>query len=152
MQNKKNQSAKVNTVKTSNNVEVSKVNLSKINLSKFAEKFANVSEKIVSNQRESIYKYAVEFTKEKINGLEGKQLRNKHKRNIQNFASRMFVACKHKNESEIINIKNEFISYYKENYILNDYSLKSISNSQDKSKTDNIVNLLEVIKELNPIA
>jgi hypothetical protein len=79
--------------------------------------------------------------------IKGQRIRTKVRNKRNSFANNIIL---YKNNSDIENLKKEvksFISFYLETYVLNDYSLKSISsNNRDKETTFLLSSMLDIIK------
>jgi hypothetical protein len=115
-----------------------------LNLSSFADKLKNVEVK-EKKDKETIYNYPENFTKAQINGEQGKKHRNKLRTKMQKFENNIFVFTKTNNVEELQKTIKEFDVFYKENYRINDYSLKSISSSNDETKSASLKTMLEII-------
>lgn len=128
-------------------IDAKKDEIVNINLSKFASELENKGNSHIRNERETIYVYPSSIPKERINEKEGKQFRGKMRNQIKRFANNIFYESK---RNEIENVKAEiakFDAFYKENYRINDYSLKSLSSSNDEGKNKDIDLLLRIISE-----
>lgn len=118
-----------------------------INLSKFASKLENKGNSHIRNERETIYIYPASIPKDRINEKEGKQFRGKMRNELKRFCNNIFYESK---RNEIANVKviiAKFDSFYKEFYRINDYSLKSLSSSNDEGKNQDIQLLLDILSE-----
>lgn len=131
-----------------------KVNeVSKINLSKFAEQLSKIEVK-EKKKRETMYKYPEGFTEKDINSEKGKQYRNKC-RNIRNRFANNILSFAKQNEvlkgkfdvSKLTNEVKEFNKFYKETYLLNDYSFKSISQAKEEDEKE-LVLFLSILKDI----
>lgn len=96
-----------------------------------------------NNERKLMYK----FEKTNLSKEETKKLRSKM-RNIRNkFANNVILYFQKKEEINLKKEVNLFKEFYLKNYILNDYSLISISsNNRDKDTTEILTNFLEIVK------
>ena len=115
--------------------------------------------KSTNNNKDDFYKYDFLFKKyfnldySKIDKNDftkyGKKIRTKirNKRNI--YANNVIHYAKNKNLIELKNEIKNFNIFYKETYLLNDYSLKSISNTNSDDDTKKLlITFLEIIKNL----
>lgn len=103
-----------------------------------------VKEKI-SIDRQKMYKF--ESTIKDLKEL--KKQRSKM-RNIRNrYANNIILQFQKKNEIELKKEVKEFEEFYLKNYVLNDYSLLSISSNNRDKETELLLNsMLEIIKFL----
>jgi hypothetical protein len=101
-----------------------------------------VKEKI-SIDRQKMYKF--EST---INDLKELKKQRSKMRNIRNrYANNIILQFQKKNEIELKKEVKEFKDFYLQNYVLNDYSLLSISSNNRDKETELILNsMLEIIK------
>lgn len=123
-------------------------NVVNINLSKFADKLKNISVK-EKKTKDTIYIYPENFTAKMIGEKEGKQFRNKLRNKMRFFENNIFVAAKQKDNDKLIALVKEFNSFYKANYRVNDYSLSSVSQSQDETKTGDLSTMMQIITTVN---
>lgn len=122
--------------------------IKEINLSRFAKDLENVNVSHIKRDRETIYIYPEDMKKEEINNEKGKKFRSSLRAKMQRFSNNCFVFSK---QNDIENLKKmiiEFDDFYAKNYRITDYSLKSISSSNDASKNRDLNLLLEIIKEM----
>jgi hypothetical protein len=134
--------------------DAKKVNeVSKINLSKFADQLSKIEVK-EKRKRETMYKYPDSFSEKDINSEKGKKHRN-HLRSLRNrFANNILAFAKQSQVNKsfdskvLLNEVKSFDAFYKENYLLNDYSFKSLSQSKDEMKEKNISLFLSILKDL----
>lgn len=144
MEKKINQSKKENASK--NQIDASKKNaIQKINLSSIASKLEgiNPSEK---RERESIYLYPKEFSKEMISGDKGKSFRNSMRKKRDSLCNNILFFAKGKKDAELKESIAKFNSFYKENYQRNDYAIASLSQKNDDAGNQFIILALEIIK------
>lgn len=93
-----------------------------------------------SKEKNFIYKFQLDGS---INEKEQKKKRNKLRRNLKNIVNTIIVANMKKENLEVL---TDFLNFYKSNYILNDFTLKSITNSSDldlKNDLELILNLCQ---------
>jgi hypothetical protein len=119
--------------------------LTEINLSKFADKLASVDLK-QKREKETLYIYPDSFTKDIINGEEGRKYRNRLRSRLKSFSNNIFFYAKGNNIESLKSEITRFDEFYKSNYRINDYSIHSITNSKEKEK--DILFMLEIIKEV----
>lgn len=119
---------------TKNNVET------KISTSEKVK--ANIIEMLVSRQQHFIYK--VQAQTEKLTPKKAKQYRQKMRRMLENF---YFEICLKKDSENRKNKINEFLVFYKTHYILNDFSIKSLTDSRDEGKQESYKALLKAVQE-----
>lgn len=75
--------------------------------------------------------------------------RNKYRKELNNMSFLFHCAVNKKDSVQINKIAKEFISYYKENYLINDFSLNSVRNRiENKTDAERIVLLLDYCKTL----
>lgn len=79
----------------------------------------------------------------------GKKIRTKVRNQRNIFANNVIHYAKNKNLIELKNEIKNFNIFYKETYLLNDYSLKSISNNNSDDDTKKLlITFLEIVKNL----
>lgn len=141
--------ANANVKKIAPQKKIQKDEIVKINLSKFSKALENKIIERKSTERITLYKYPSEFTKEQINAKQGKQFRSKLRTKLNNFTNNIFLFAKQNRVDELKTEIKNFDSFYKENYLLNDYSLSSLTNiNEDKEKFANIKLMLDIINEV----
>ena len=148
---KQNSVKNVETKKVISNVEKSifdNVELDKNNLDKFLSKLENKnlnSKKETLGKRELYKKSIKDFEKES----EYKSYKRKMRNNLKSFCNNIQFAFIKKNEIELKKEIDLFQKFYKENYILNDYSEESLRfNNADEDTKDNIKDMLTILKAL----
>ena len=113
--------------------------------------FMNLEKKVSSIKvKESITKEAQKMYKFELSKLDAKQqkrertkLRNKRNK----FANNVILHFQKKNESELRKEIDLFKEFYKANYILNDYSLISLSSNNRDEDTKILLNsFLDIVK------
>jgi len=137
---KKNQSTTSKVVKAKKENKVT--NVEKINLSALTERLSKIEVK-EKQKKQTIYLYPETFTDKDINSEVGKKFRNKRRKEIERFANNVFFYMKYKRDADLIKEISSFEKHYKEFYKINDYSVKSISNSKE---TNNIELFLDIVK------
>ena len=128
--------------------DAKKEDVKEINLSKFAKELEGKNVSHLQRERETIYIYPESIPKDRINEREGKQFRGKMRSRIKRFSDNLFYAGKIGNIPECKKIIAEFDLFYKEFYRINDYSLKSLSSSNDPAKNKDIDLFLNLLKEI----
>lgn len=108
---------------------------SKVNFEK-KEKDNSVS----SRTKNFIYKFE---TRESLTDKESKKKRSKLRKDLQKIIDRIVLANHNKTN---LTICEEFINFYKTNYVMNDYSLQSFTNSQDEDKRSELQFCIELCK------
>ena len=103
---------------------------------------ANIIEMLVSRQQHFIYKVQAQI--EKLPAKKAKQYRQKMRRMLENF---YFEICLKKDSENRKNKINEFLVFYKTHYILNDFSIKSLTDSRDEGKQESYKALLKAVQE-----
>lgn len=151
----KNQNSKtvknVETKKVISNVEKSifdNIELDKNNLDNFLNKLESKnlnSKKETSGKRELYKKSLKDFEKE----TEYKSYKRKMRNNLKSFCNNIQFAFVKKNEIELKKEIELFNKFYKENYILNNYSEESLRfNNADDDIKENIKDMLIILKAL----
>lgn len=111
------------------------------------EKFANLANERESkneSKKHSIYKSAVfSGATEK---REKSKLRGALRAKLQNFVS-MFFACK--NIESKIEVIEKFAKHYNETYVINDYSVNSVSTSEETKKDKFLIAFMDMCKAYN---
>lgn len=127
-----------------------KSSLVKLNLSQFSDKLKNVEikEKI---KKDAKYIYPESFTTNDINESKGKKFRQSLRTKLERISNNIFFYTKTKEESKLIAEIKLFTSFYKENYLVNDYSLTSLSDSSNEAKKRDLTLLLDIAKVVNKI-
>lgn len=135
----------------SNSSDKPKANASKIvdlNLSKYADKLKTVELK-EKKSKDSIYLYPDEFTPALINSDKGKKFRNKIRNSITRFSNNIFVFAKTNQSDKLIAEINLFNEFYKMNFRITDYTVKSISQANNEKTIADIELMLEIVKDVN---
>lgn len=97
----------------------------------------------ISKDVQKMYK----FEKESLDAKQQKRLRTKMRNQRNKFANNVILHFQKKNEVELKKEVNSFTNFYKENYILNDFSLLSISSNNRDKDTETLLNsFLEIVK------
>lgn len=125
------------------------INLDKLNFDKLEKKItvkSKIEEKNSINNDTEIYKYSEE---QKTNENKRKSFRNKLRKNRIKFENDILKFYTENNNVELLKSLKLFLSFYKENYITNDFSLYSIiKNNTDTDKMKKTDEFLKVVKEL----
>lgn len=138
MLNTKNTIGKTATAKNAKNAKNAKAKVEKIgtlNLSKYAEKLAKVEikEKV---KKSHLYLYPENFTEAQINSVEGKKFRNKQRNILQRFVNNILLFAKMNRIEDLKKEIENFDSFYKATYRLNDYTIHSITNKAEEKQAD----------------
>ena len=94
-------------------------------------------------EKNFIYKFQLD-DKLKLNAKQEKRMRGKLRRQMQSICNDIIIANAKK--KDLTKIKS-FLDFYKANYILNDLTLQSITNSADELKQQDINKVLSLAKE-----
>jgi hypothetical protein len=100
----------------------------------------NITEKI-KGSKESIFKK--EFS--------NKKSRTQSRNMLERFAKNILVHAKYKKHEPFKKELNDFLEFYKERYLKNDFTLKSIYTGTEIEKINLIENMFLVIKEKEKI-
>lgn len=103
---------------------------------------ANIIEMLVARQQHFIYKAQAEA--EKLSPKKAKQYRQKMRRQLENF---YFKICLKKDGESRKQAITEFLAHYKAHYLLNDFSIASITDSRDADKRESYAQLLKAAQE-----
>lgn len=133
---------------TTKKVTAKKPKVVSLNLDKYAAKLQNVEIK-EKKSKDSFYKYPDTFTALDINEKKGKQFRAKTRKKMSTFENNIFVFTKTKQVDKLKIEVSLFNDFYKEFYQINDYSLKSITQSVADAKTVSLQTMLDIVKEVN---
>lgn len=120
--------------------------LTTINLSKFADRLNTMAlDEKIRKDKQLLYKYPETWTKIHINGIEGKKFRQGLRNKLQRISNNIFTYAKQQNLELLQKEVTAFEIFYTENYLLNDFSVKSLS-TRDEMKED-LQTMLEIIAE-----
>lgn len=115
-------------------------------LSILAEKFSGMKAPETSSKSSKLIYL---FERQNLSKIECKKLRTKNRNKLDKFAFDLHCAGTKGNLLEIKKIVSEFLKFYKETYILNDFSFASVrsamNNETDKKR---IEILLQTAKEM----
>lgn len=105
--------------------------------------------------KENMYIYPAGFTAIMKIGLQGKAFRTKCRKTILKFAANMEFFAANNESAKLLHEIELFKIFYKENYLINDFSPASISKTEDKICATFICNLikdidLQTAKKSNP--
>lgn len=110
-----------------------------------SETFTNckkaISEK-ATNEKAKIYKSEIFATLTKKS--EKSKLRNMLRKQLQDFVKNLF---KSETENEITKVLDNFLKHYAENYVTNDFSVSSVSTSDETKKDNNLIAFLDIAKQ-----
>jgi predicted translin family RNA/ssDNA-binding protein len=137
------QSANATVSNKSTNVKTATV--TKINLSQFADKLKNVELK-VKEKKALLYKYPENFNANDINSDKGKKFRSSLRTKLKRFTNNIFVFAKINEVEKLKKEIKDFESFYKENFVVNDLTVRSITNSKDTEAS--VTLMLQIIKEV----
>lgn len=152
MSRKTNKSAKTVNANVENVAEspiAEQKNLSALLMEKFAKQLENVSENVKTvTQRSTVYIYPEIGSEDyfaDVNSTQGKNWRNRRRKDMEIFASRINVTAKMHPE-KLEDVIAEFDLHYKKFYRINDYSLASISQSYKRNENFALILALDIIK------
>jgi len=137
--------------------EAKKEKLQITNISSIASRILAKGEKGERKDRESFYKYP-EFVegekgkkfagnKDVISGHIGKAWREKRRKVLDNFVTRLTFADAKKDMQKCKEIVTDWKRVYKEFYLKNDYSLNSVRQSGKKEELEEVTYFLELCKK-----
>ena len=112
----------------------------KVKKAKAAE-LSNVIETTVKKEQRYLYKFQVKG--EKLTPGKAKQMRQKIRRQLDQFDAAIRME---KNAEKRKKAIEEFKAFYKDNFILNDLSLKSITDSTQDYKVESYTEMLKAVK------
>lgn len=134
--------ANKNVIETKESVNVENERLTSINLSKYSEQLQNVDLK-VKKEKDALYNYPSDFSKEDINGEKGKRFRQSCRNKIKTFSNNIFFYTKSENVEALKSEITKFNDYYKLHYSLNDYSVNSLSRSKEDKHIELMLNIIK---------
>lgn len=112
------------------------------NVNVAAQVKANIIEMLVKREQHFIYKAQAQA--EKLPAKKAKQFRQKMRRILENF---YFAICIQKDSAKKESAIKEFIAHYKMHYLLNDFSLASLTDSRDENKKESYKLLLSEVQK-----
>lgn len=125
-----------------------------INLDSVRKQLSNIVGTSV-NTKDSIYVYPNNLTAIDISGKKGKSFRVKMRKNFEDIVNAFTIVKKQKETKAISEkdftenckqLKDLFVKIYKENYRVNDFSLASVTQSNNEGKKAEILNFLNFCK------
>lgn len=128
-------------------VETAKIEAVKLNLDMLSNEIKEKAKHIVKTEKQYLYKYPAEWTKNDIQSKQGKQFRTKCRKAIQRFSNNIFCFADMQETEKLINEINLFKIFYLENYLINDFSVDSITTSEDNKKDISL--MLRTINEVD---
>lgn len=134
--------ANKNVIETKESVNVESNRLTSINLSKYAEQLQNVDLK-VKKDKDALYTYPSEFSKEDINSEKGKRFRATCRNKIKTFSNNIFFYAKGENIEALKTEIQKFTEYYKNHYSVNDYSVNSLTRSKEDKHIELMLNIIK---------
>lgn len=106
-----------------------------------AKELANVIETIIKKEQRFLYRFQV--AEPKLAPNKAKQYRQKLRRKLDNFDAAIRLE---KNAELRAKAVADFIAFYKAEFILNDFSLKSLTDSRDSYKAESFEAMLKVVQ------
>jgi len=103
---------------------------------------ANIVEMLIKRDQHLIYR-AQANPEAKLSAKQAKQFRQKMRRNLDNFDLKIRVQKNAETRKAAI---TEFLAFYKANYILNDFSLASLTDSRDAAKRESYSEMLKIVQ------
>jgi hypothetical protein len=100
-------------------------------------------EKNSTSTKDKNFIYKFQLLDNKLTEKESKKLRSKMRRNLSNIINEIIID--NRKETNLKNV-SKFIEFYKENYIVNDFTVKSITNSSEENKKSEIEFVLTLCK------
>lgn len=144
--------SKAATVKTKSTIDKKKVEV--INLQSTLNKFADKVKDMKINEKtkkDTIYLYPENLTANEINSEKGKTFRNSLRNKLKRFENNIFVFTKTQNTESLQKEVKLFNDFYKTNYQRNDFTLQSLSQSKNESKTGDLQLMLNIIVDINSL-
>ena len=102
----------------------------------------NTANILVAKVQRYLYKW--QTSEAKLTAKEQKQKRQKIRRLLENF---YFKICLQQNKEQKQAAIIEFLAFYKANYILNDFTLASLTDSKEPSKVESYKQMLLAVSE-----
>lgn len=93
-------------------------------------------------EKNFLYKYQLDAANAKMPEKKHKQMRSKMRRDLQLLVNAIIIN-KGPKQAEAT---KDFIAFYKKHYILNDFTLQSITNSGDELKQQDLTKVLAICK------
>lgn len=103
---------------------------------------ANIVEMLIKRDQHLIYR-AQANPEAKLSAKQAKQFRQKMRRQLDNFDLKIRVQKNAETRKAAI---TEFLAFYKANYILNDFSLSSLTDSRDAAKRESYGEMLKIVQ------
>jgi hypothetical protein len=125
-------------------------NLTTINLEKFADQLQGLELK-EKKERETIYLYPAEFTKSDIGSEKGKKFRNSLRNQMKRLSNNILLFAKMKRMDDLNAEILKFDEFYTKNYRTHDYSLASVSQSNDPAKEKDLNLMMQILKEVKAV-
>ena len=76
-----------------------------------------------------------------------KQYRSKARRKMQSKVDAVLIASKQNKKAELQKAVKDFISFYKKDYLLNDFSLASLYQGSKEIKVEEYNSVLKIVKQ-----
>lgn len=104
-------------------------------------KTAQVESEKVATKKHSIYKESI-F----VEGVKKSKIRNALRKDLKDFVSKFFAS---KTEQNATNVMDSFLKHYKDTYVLNDFSVNSVSTSEQTKQDKNLILFLNTCQQYN---
>lgn len=106
-----------------------------------AQKLANVIETVVNKEQRFIF--AFQLNADKLSPQKAKQHRQKLRRQLDAFDAKIRLEKNQEIKEQAI---KEFKAFYKKEFILNDFTVKSLTDSRDEYKTKSLEDMLKIVR------
>lgn len=120
--------------------------LTKFNLANYADQLSGIALK-EKKERETIYIYPADFGKPEIGGEKGKKHRNKLRNQMKRHSNNILVYAKSQDLEKLTKEIAEFETFYTANYRTHDFTLASISQSNDETKEKDLTLMMKIITD-----
>lgn len=130
-----------NTPAKAKNTELAIINKSEKAAKAKASETANIIETLIKKEQRFLYKF--QTSAEKLNAAKAKQYRQKLRRKLDNFDAAIRLEKNAELKAKAI---ADFIAFYKAEFILNDFSLKSLTDSRDSYKAESFMEMLKLVQ------
>ena len=103
---------------------------------------ANIVEMLIKRDQHLIYR-AQANPENKLSAKQAKQFRQKMRRQLDGFDLKIRVQKNAETRKQAI---TDFLAFYKAHYILNDFSLASLTDSRDAAKRESYGEMLKIVQ------
>ena len=131
-------------MKTQNQKSEKKVNVEKINVASIEERLSKIDvSKKERQSKERLYKNV----NSSMSFEDQKKYRGKMRRHLSKIKNEILIFTKTKNEEKKKEAIKNFISFYKKEFVKNDLSIESITNSKNEIEKEELILMLDIIKK-----